>query len=138
VDFYGPSNYGQVAQMRATHPERFDMATINQHAANGGGIHFFDVERLDESGLAKLQSMAPIAGVHTGMPPFLCIHGTKDDQVPYEQSTAFCDAIRGAGSKCELITIKNGGHGMSRWREPEMQHWKSEMITWLKTTLQTN
>jgi acetyl esterase len=138
VDFYGPSNYGQVAQLRATHPERFDMATINRHAANGGGIHFFGVERLDASGLAKLQSMAPIAGVHTGMPPFLCIHGTHDDQVPYEQSTAFCDAIRRAASKCELITIENGGHGMSRWREPEMQHWKSEMITWLKATLQSN
>lgn len=138
VDFYGPSDYGQLAQLRNAHPERFDMATINRHAANGGGIHFFGVQQLDESGLSKLRMVAPIADVHKGMPPFLCIHGTKDDQVTYEQSTAFCDAIRHAGSNCKLITIENGGHGMSRWREPYMQHWKPEMIAWLKKTLQVN
>jgi acetyl esterase len=136
VDFYGPSDYGQLAQLRNAHPERFDMTTINRHAANGGGIRFFGVQQLDQSGLAKLHALAPIVAVHKGMPPFLCIHGTKDDQVSYEQSIAFCDAIRRVGTNCELITIEGGGHGMSHWREPDMQHWKPEMITWLKKTLQ--
>ncbi|MBV8709059.1 MAG: prolyl oligopeptidase family serine peptidase [Acidobacteriaceae bacterium] len=121
--------------MRKAHPERFDMTTINRHAANGGGIHFFGVQQLDKAGLSRLQKVAPIAAVHKGMPPFLCIHGTKDDQVPYEQSTAFCEAMRQVGSACELITIEGGAHGMSRWREPEQQHWKPEMIAWLKKTL---
>jgi acetyl esterase len=138
VDFYGPSDYGQLAQLRKAHPERFDMATINRHAANGGGIHFFGVEQVDESGLAKLRTIAPIAGVHKGMPPFLCVHGTNDDQVTYEQSTVFCDAIRRAGSECELITIEHGGHGMARWREPDMQNWKPQMIAWLRKTLQVD
>jgi alpha-L-fucosidase 2 len=136
VDFYGPSDYEQVAELRRSHPERFDMTTINRHAANGGGIHFFGVSQLDSAGSAKLHGLAPIVKVHRGMPPFLCIHGTKDDQVPYEQSTAFCEAIRRTGSACELITIEGGGHGMSRWRGTDMQHWKPEMITWLKKTLQ--
>ena len=136
VDFYGPSDYGQLAQLRVAHPERFDMATISRHAANGGGIHFFGVQQLDPAGLATLQKAAPIAAVHKSMPPFLCIHGTKDDQVPYDQSTAFCNAILRAGANCQLITIENGGHGMSRWREPDMQHWKPEMIAWLQKTLQ--
>jgi acetyl esterase len=138
VDFYGPSDYGQLAQLRKAHPERFDMATINRHAANGGGIHFFGVQQLDESGRSKLGALAPIAQAHKGMPPFLCIHGTKDDQVPYEQSTALCEAIHRAGSNCDLITIESGGHGMSGWREPAMQHWKPEMIAWLRKTLQLN
>ena len=138
VDFYGPSDYGQLAQLRKDHPERFDMATINRHAANGGGIHFFRVQQLDESGRAKLRTLAPMAQVHKGMPPFLCIHGTKDDQVPYEQSTALCEAIHRAGSHCDLITIEGGGHGMSRWQQPDMQHWKPEMIAWLRKTFQLN
>ena len=138
VDFYGPSDYGKLAQLREAHPERFDMATIQRHAANGGGIHFFGVSQLDEAGLSKLHKIAPMMAIHKGMPPFLCIHGTKDDQVPYEQSTVFCDAIRHVGSTCELITIEGGAHGMSRWREPEMQHWKPEMIAWLQKTLQLN
>ncbi len=135
VDFYGPSDYGKLALERRAHPERFNMATINRHAAHGGGIHFFGVEQLDAPGLAKLHALAPIAAVHKGMPPFLVIHGAKDDQVSFEQSTEFCDAIRTAGTACELIAIEGGGHGMGGWRAPEMQHWKPEMVGWLKRTL---
>jgi len=135
VDFYGPSDYGSQALERRDHPELFNMATINRHAAHGGGIHFFGVEQLDEAGLAKLHALAPIAAVHKGMPPFLVIHGTKDDQVSFGQSTAFCDAIRQVGTACDLIAIAGGGHGMSGWRAPEMQHWKPEMVAWLKKTL---
>lgn len=135
VDMYGPVDYGKLAQERRDHPERFNMTSISRHASNGGGIHFFEVDTLDEAGLAKLWSLAPIAAVHKGMPPFLCIHGTKDDQVPYDQSTAMCEAMRKAGASCELITVERGGHGMSSWRDPDMQHWKPEMIAWLEKTL---
>jgi len=135
VDFYGPSDYGKQALLRRDHPERFNMESIGRHAANGGGIHFFGVEQLDEAGLAKLGAVAPIAAVHKGMPPFLVIHGTKDDQVSFEQSTTLCDAIRQVGTACELIIIEGGGHGMGGWRAPAMQHWKPEMIAWLKRTL---
>ena len=135
VDLYGAVDYEKLAEARRDHPELFNMATINQHAANGGGIHFFGAEKLDEAGFAKLRAAAPIAGVHSGMPPFLCIHGTKDDQVSYDQSPMMCAAMHQVGAKCDLITIEGGGHGMSSWRAPEMQHWKPEMISWLKTTL---
>jgi alpha-L-fucosidase 2 len=135
VDFYGPVDYAKLASERRDHPERFNMTSINRHAAHGGGIHFFGVDQLDEAGLAKLRSLAPIAAVHKGMPPFLCIHGNKDDQVSYEQSTSFCDAMHRVDVSCDLITIESGGHGMSNWRAPGMQHWKPEMIAWLKKTL---
>ena len=135
VDFYGPVDYGKLALERRDHPEKFNMTSINRHAANGGGIHFFGAEPLDEAGLAKLHALAPIAAVHKGMPPFLAIHGTKDDQVSYDQSTSFCEAMHKVGVACELITIEGGGHGMGGWRAPEMQHWKPEMIAWLKKTL---
>ena len=125
VDFYGPVEYGVLATERREHPERFNMASINRHASHGGGIHFFGVEQLDAAGLAKLHAMSPLAGVHKGMPPFLAIHGTKDDQVSYDQSTMFCDAMHKAKVSCELITIEGGGHGMGGWKAPEMQHWKA-------------
>jgi alpha-L-fucosidase 2 len=83
VDIYGPSDYANLALLRRDHPERFDMTSISRHAANGGGIHFFGVDQLDAAGIAKLHSISPMAGVHKGMPPFLCIHGTADDQVAF-------------------------------------------------------
>jgi acetyl esterase len=135
VDMYGPVDYGKLAELRRDHPERFNMTSISRHAANGGGIHFFGAEQLDAAGLAKLHHISPIFAVHKGMPPFLAIHGTKDDQVVYEQSTAMCDAMHKVGAVCDLITIEGGGHGMSGWRAPEMQHWKAEMVAWLNKTL---
>lgn len=135
VDMYGPVDYGKLAQERRDHPERFNMTTINRHAANGGGIHFFGAEQLDEAGLAKLHGISPIFAVHKGMPPFLAIHGTKDDQVSYDQSTAMCEAMHKVGALCDLITIEGGGHGMGGWRAEDMQHWKGEMVAWLKKTM---
>ena len=135
VDFYGPVDYGKLAELRRDHPERFNMTSINKHAANGGGIRFFGAEQLDAAGLAKLREISPIYSVSKGMPPFLCIHGTKDDQVTYEQSTEMCEAMKKVGAACDLITINDGGHGMSSWRAPDMQHWKSEMIAWLDKTV---
>jgi len=135
VDIYGPVDYEKLALERRDHPDRFNMATINRHAANGGGIHFFGADQLDDAGRAKLRAAAPIRAVHRGMPPFLCIHGTKDDQVPFEQSTAMCDAMRQVGVGCEIITVEGGGHGMSGWRDPAVEHWKPEMVAWLNKTL---
>ena len=135
VDFYGPVDYGRLSLARRDHPERFNMESQRKHDANGGGIHYFGVDTLDEAGLKKLWAASPISSVKKGMPPFLCIHGTKDDQVSYEQSTLMCDAMHKVGASCELITIESGGHGMNGWRAPEMQHWKPEMIDWLKKTL---
>jgi acetyl esterase len=138
VDFYGPVDYGKLAEARRDHPDRFNMASINRHAANGGGIHFFGADQLDASGLKKLHDFSPLFAVHKGMPPFLCIHGTKDDQVLYNQSTMMCETMLKVGAPCALVTIEGGGHGMSGWKAPDMQHWKPEMITWLKKALNFN
>ena len=99
VDFYGPSDYGKLAELRRDHPERFNMASLNRHAAHGGGIHYFGLEQLDAAGLEKLHRVSPLAAVHKGMPPFLVIQGNKDDQVAYEQSTEFCDAMKKSGCR---------------------------------------
>lgn len=136
VDFYGPVDYGRMALERRDHPERFNMKSINRHAANGGGIHFFEVEELNDAGLAKLRDSAPLYAVHRGMTPFLVIHGTKDDQVPFSQSELLCKAMDKVSATCDLIPVKDGGHGMGGWKAPEMQHWKAEMVKWLKVTLQ--
>src|ERR1700688_3368601 len=74
VDFYGPVDYGKLAQLRRDHPERFNMTSINRPASYGGGIHFFGAEQLGEAGLAKLHAVSPLFAVHKGMAPFLCIH----------------------------------------------------------------
>jgi alpha-L-fucosidase 2 len=135
VDIYGPVDYEAISIERRDHPERFNMESVNRHFARGGGMRFFGAEKLDAEGIAKLRAVAPLHAVHKGMPPFLAIHGTKDNQVPYSQSTTFCDAIKKAGSRCDLVTVEGGGHGMSGWKDPAQQHWSADMIAWLRKTL---
>jgi acetyl esterase len=136
VEFYAPSDYTRLALLRRDHPERFELTSANRHLANGGGIHFFSVDALDAPGLAKLKEVSPVNAVHKGMAPFLLIHGTADDQVAYELSPDFCAAIRKTGTRCELITVEGGKHGMSSWaKAPDMQHWKPELVAWLNKTL---
>ena len=135
VSIYGPSDYEKIAHQRQDYPKRFNIVSINSHQAKGGGIWFFQVEGYDEASLAKLKEISPIHAVHRGMPPFLAIHGTRDDQVPYEQSTMMCDALHKVGVVCDLITVEGGGHGMGGWKDADQQHYKPEMIAWLKRTL---
>jgi acetyl esterase len=135
VDIYGPTDYEKIARQRKDYPARFNMTSINSHQAKGGGIWFFQVEGYDEASFAKLKEISPIHAVHKGMPPYLEIHGTRDDQVPYEQSTLMCDAMKKSGVPCEIITIEAGGHGMGGWKDADQQHYKAEMIVWLKKTL---
>ena len=135
VDFYGPVDYEKIARQRAEYPARFNMTSINGHKAKGGSIFFFGAEGYDEASYAKLKEISPNEAIHKGMPPFLEIHGTRDDQVPYEQSTMMCDALHKVGVACQIITIEAGGHGMSSWKDADQQHYKAEMIAWLKKTL---
>jgi len=135
VDIYGPADYEKIGRQRQAYPARFNMASINGHQATGGGIWFFGADGYDEASFAKLKAISPIAAVHKGMPPFLAIHGTRDDQVPYEQSTLMCEAMHKAGAVCDIITVEAGGHGMGGWKDADQQHYKAEMVAWLKKTL---
>jgi hypothetical protein len=40
------------------------------------------------------------------------------------------------GDKCDLISVQDGRHGMTNWEKaPAMQHWKPELVAWLRKTL---
>ena len=119
VDIYGPVDYEKIAHQRADYPGRFNMASISSHQAKGRGIWFFGVDGYDDASYAKLKEVSPIYAVHKGMAPYLEIHGTRDDQVPYEQSTMMCDALHKVGVPCEIITVEAGGHGMGGWKDAD-------------------
>ena len=91
---------------------------------------------MDSDGIEKLRKVSPYYMLRKGLPPFLLVHGDKDQLVPYEQSTRFCDALKAAGGKCELITVTNGIHGMGVW-EQHMDQWayKGKVVKWLLSKL---
>src|SRR5260370_42693448 len=56
----------------------------------------------------------PIRNVSAKYPPTLLIHGTKDTDVPYEQSAEMAKELERKGVEHELVTIPGGGHGLAR------------------------
>ena len=72
----------------------------------------------DDASYAKLKEISPIYAVHKGMAPYLEIHGTRDDQVPYEQSTMMCDAIHKVGVPAKSLRWKAAGMAWADGKTP--------------------
>ena len=56
---------------------------------------------------------SPAAYVTPDDPPFLLIHGTADERVPFAQSEEFEARLRAEGIEADLVAIQDGGHGSS-------------------------
>ncbi len=55
----------------------------------------------------------PVKNVTAEYPPTLLIHGTKDTDVPYEQSVMMAAEFKKCGVRHELITIADAEHGLA-------------------------
>lgn len=62
---------------------------------------------------AKLDPYCPIRSIPADYPPVLMIHGTNDDDVPYEQSAAMARALAERKLPHELVTVPGAGHGLA-------------------------
>lgn len=60
---------------------------------------------------AEAERASPVSYAHPGAPPFLCVHGTVDDVVPYAQSELLTAELRRHGVRCDLRPVVGGGHG---------------------------
>lgn len=124
VCFYGPIDMLLWAK-------RFEGKPLPQ-----GVVDFFQISQLDAAGLAKIRETSPSIYLNSKTPPFLVIHGTKDQAVDYSQATLTVELFKKLGQRCDLITIKDGVHGVMNWeKDPGSQKYKSEMVDWLHKTL---
>ena len=86
---------------------------------------------------ATLAEASPITHVTKNAPPFLFIHGDKDEAVPFSASTNLQRALQAAGVRADLIRIPNGPHATGSWyRLPGVPDWERLMTEWLNDVLQ--
>lgn len=92
---------------------------------------------IQAKGEAAAQAEASPAMHITGdEPPFLLIHGDKDQSVPLYQSTHLQAVLKSQGVPCDLIVIANGPHATGSWhRIPGVPNWEREMTEWLNKVL---
>ena len=99
-------------------------------------LQLFGVSEIDADAAPILLKASPVTYVKRDMPPFLLIHGSKDEDVPYAQSVEMCRKMKKAGARCDLITIEGAPHGMDHWEAvPEFLWYKQALVDWLKKTL---
>jgi len=61
----------------------------------------------------KAKAASPVYLVKPGMPPFLIVHGDKDDVVPLEQSKEFYEKLKQVKAPVDLDIMPGIGHDIS-------------------------
>ena len=85
--------------------------------------------------MAGLTKFSPINWVSESAPPFLMIHGSDDNLVPFAQSERFCDKMSEVNVACEVYPVKAAGHGMRSWESSRIFNYKAPMIRWLQQAI---
>jgi alpha-L-fucosidase 2 len=120
VSFYGPNDLVSLIRNADSIPDRLRRT--------------FEGTPLEALLVATLQRLSPRHALHAAAPPFLLVHGTGDELVPYQQSVDMCAAVRQVGGSCELIRVDGAPHGLRRW-DDDQDAYQSRMTRWLTDTL---
>jgi acetyl esterase/lipase len=104
MDDYGPTDVTQMDAHRLPNGMVHNTAQSPESRLVGGDIG-------DPANRAKAARLNPITYVTADDPAFLINHGDQDPLVPHHQSEILFDALRAAGVRVRLNTIKGGGHG---------------------------
>lgn len=73
-----------------------------------------DIEAMKRIGFGEhnVVEASPISHVTPDDPPFLLIHGDRDELVPVEQSQLMYDRLLQTGVPAQLVVVQNAGHSM--------------------------
>ena len=103
VDFFGPTDFTQMSKYSPPNaPFDHDAADSPESQLIGGAI---------QQNKDKTANASPLTYVSKDDPPFLIMHGDKDNLVPYQQSELLHDALVKAGVEVTLKIIEGAGHG---------------------------
>jgi len=78
---------------------------------------------------------SPISYVSPDDPPFLLMHGDRDEAVPFSQSQDFDKALKAAGVPVKLIRVEGAGHGPTFPGAINLPDYLGEMVAWFNRYL---
>lgn len=121
MDDYGPTLF---TQMDA---HRIPGATLVHDAAASPESKLIGGLISDPANAAKVARVNPVTYVTKDDPPFLIVHGDADPLVPHHQSEMLFDALKAAGVRVRLNTVKGGGHGAG-FGGPELEKMRRDFF----------
>src|SRR5581483_6419672 len=84
---------------------------------------------------AKLDPFCPVRNITPDYPPILMIHGTNDDDVPYELSANMAKELERHKVVHELITVPGGGHGLGGADKKLIEQAHARALAFLRSKL---
>jgi len=95
VNYYGPSDFTQ------SYGKSVDASEV---------LPLFLGGNLEQARRRHIEA-SPLYWVTPHAAPTLCVHGTKDNYVAFEQATWLVDRLKAAGVEAELLALEGAGHG---------------------------
>ncbi len=103
VDFFGPTDFTLMSKFSLPNaPFDHDAADSPESQLIGGAV---------QQNKGKAAKASPLSYVSKDDPPFLIMHGNRDNLVPYQQSELLRDALQKAGVEVTLQIVEGAGHG---------------------------
>src|SRR5207302_566540 len=85
-----------------------------------------------------LKQFCPVRNVTAKFPATLLIHGTKDTDVPYDQSKLMDQVLARNGVEHELITVKDAGHGLAGAKPATVSEINDRVVAFVKKHMVTS
>jgi len=105
VDFFGPTDFTQMNKFAPKDgPFDHDAPDSPESLLIGGAV---------QQNKDKAAQASPLTYISKDDPPFLIMHGDKDNIVPYQQSELLRDALQKAGVPVTLKILTGAGHGFA-------------------------
>jgi len=108
-DFFGPTDFTKMSRFPGAMDH--DAADSPESRLIGGPV---------QQNKEKVKRANPISYVSKDDPPFLIVHGDKDQLVPHNQSQLLYDALKNAGVQVRFHTVKGAGHGFDSLQVDKM------------------
>ncbi|HWB61046.1 MAG TPA: alpha/beta hydrolase [Chthoniobacteraceae bacterium] len=114
VDFFGPADFTQLLpDLKAENSAKGEQDYEGAVPALLGG----EADKVPD----KAKAASPVTYVAADNPPVLIVHGTKDPEVPFDQSRRLHEALDKAGVKNQLLPVENAGHDDGNFYKPDVQ-----------------
>ena len=89
----------------------------------------------DTAEYRTFKEASPVTYISADDPPFLLLHGDKDEQVAFGQSEEMEAKLKAAGVKVKLVRIPGGGHGPTFPGAVNPPDYLGEMTRWFNENL---
>ncbi|WBL21568.1 alpha/beta hydrolase [Zunongwangia sp. HRR-M8] len=118
IDLYGLSNLGEIAKdFSEETKEKHQSPASSEYLFLNGTPPFDEVEKDLNKSIAKSD---PATYISADTPPFLLMHGDKDQLVSPSQTEYLYDALQDSGIEAKRYVVKNAEHGGAYWVQPQI------------------